>query len=225
MTTLRHVAVGAALVMGLGCDTGGTVGIPADTGRADWLPWVEDVPDIPAGDAEPEIPDSAPTDGPGTDGPAASDEGPGGPRDAVLPAEYVPARSMRFRMAGREDGDLVVEVVGRDFTGVFGIALRVEWDPALATLVSAAPGTALDSAGETVGAAAEVRPGSLAVGLALATYTDAADWSGDRVVATLRLRPTGTGPIPLSFLEVRSLVFDGGLNRQTVTWLPAVAWP
>lgn len=215
--------VGGLLLALFGCDTGGTVGVPADPGRADWLAWVEDVPEVRQEDAVPEVPDPGTDDETGTD--VLEDHGTTGPRDAVLPGDYVPAGSMRFRMAGREDGDLLVDVVGRDFRGVFGVALRVEWDPTLATLVQASAGPALDSAGDTVGAAAEVRPGSLAVGLALRTYTDAADWTGDRVVATLRLRPLGGAPIPLAFLETRSLVVDGGLNRQAVTWLPAVAWP
>ncbi|MBP7126960.1 hypothetical protein KBD49_11415 [Myxococcota bacterium] len=221
---LRFAAV-VVLLASWACDTGGAVGIPSDPGRADWLPWVEDVPDVRETDAPADTGSGNPTDLPGTDGTAPEDQGPEGPRDAVIPGEYLPARSMRFRMAGREGDDLLVEVVGRDFTGVFGIALRVEWDPALATLVSATPGTALDSAGDTTGAAAEVRPGSLAIGLALGTYADAADWTGDRVVATLRLRPLGTGPVPLSFQPARSMVFDGGLARQDVAWLPAVAYP
>jgi len=223
MKVVFRVSFGALLLAATGCDTGGAVRIPWDSGRGDWMPWVEDLPDAGQGDAALEVPDAVLPDA--GDLPAAADEGSSGPRDAVLPGDYLPARSVRFRMAGRDEGDLRVEVVARDFTGVFGIALRVEWDPTLATLVSAAPGTVLDSAGDTVGAAAEVRPGSLAVGIALKTYTDAADWTGDRVVATLRLRPAGAAAIPLSFVLTRSSVVDGGLNRQEVTWLPAVAYP
>lgn len=211
----------AALV---GCDTGGTVSFPGDLGRTDWLPWVEDLPvGDPGGPGEVD-PNPAEI---GNDEAQEADLPPQAevPRDAVLPADDSPERSMRFAMAGREGEDFLIQVLARDFPGVFGIALRIAWDPERASLVSVTPGTALDSAGDTVWAAREVRPGSLAIGYALQTYTDTAEWSGDRLVATIRIHPTGPGPLPLSFVPSRSLVVDGSLARVETTWLSAVAWP
>lgn len=216
----RTLAFLAALALAAaGCETRTLCAV--DPGTPD--PGAADVPaDLPPPDVPGDgvAPDAPPADGIGDDVPDV-------PRDALLPAEYVPAGSFRFRMAGRDGAAFRVEVVARDFTALFGIALRVEWDPSKATLagVETLPVFGDEGEGAAVYRAAEVHPGSLALGLTHRYYLWEADLAGDVVVATLRLRPVDGTPVGLSFYAPRSLVLDNDLGRVDATYLPAILYP
>ncbi len=180
-------------------------------------------PDVPGADADDGAP---PGDGVQADVPVEA-TGDDVAHDTVQPASYVPARSFRFRGAGREGQAFKVEVVARDFDAVFGLALRVEWDPASLALVSATPqaifGAEADGAG--VYRAAEVRPGSLALGLAHLYYLANEPLEGDVVVATLLLEPLDGRPADLAFFAPRCLVLDGDRSPIEASYLPAILNP
>lgn len=207
ITVLSMLAMAAA-----GCDTKPLQvtdpGKPADVPTAD-VPTA----DVPVADV--------PGDGTG-DAPAADVL-----HDVVKPAEYVPAGSFRFRGAGRDKDAFRVEVVARDLPAMFGMALRVEWDPAALSLVSATPAALFgdEAAGEAVYRAAEVRPGSLALGLAHLYYLATTPLEGDVVVATLLLKPLDGRPADLAFFAPRCLVMDADRAAIEATYLPSTIMP
>ena len=147
--------------------------------------------------------------------------------ETVVPAAYIPPASFRFQGAGREGDAFRVEVVARDVKAVFGIALRVEWDPAALSLVSVVPAPILgdEGAGEAVYKAAEVRPVSLAIGLAHLYYEANTALDGDVVVATLVLKSLDGRAANLSFYEPRCMLVDSTRTQIDVTYLPSVLVP
>jgi hypothetical protein len=215
----RNLASGLALAALLAAGCNYPWPDRADPGAADPGPSADlPVLDVPSGD----LPGDLPADR--GDGDTAA---PDVPRDAVLPADAVPAQSFRFRMAGREGDAFVIEVVSRDLPAVFGMALRVEWDPARMALVGAqaAPVLGDEGAGEAIYKVAEIRPGSLALALTNAYYLWDDALPGDTVVATLRLKPLDGRPADLSFFPARCLVVDHDLGRVDATYLASVVYP
>jgi hypothetical protein len=147
--------------------------------------------------------------------------------DAVVPVAYIPAASFRFVSAGRDGEAFVIDVVARDFKATFGMALRVEWDPAALALVSARPAAIFgdEAAGEAVYRAAEIRPGSLALGLTHLYYLAATALPGDVVVATLKVKSLNGTPADLRFFAPRCLLMDGDRAPIDATYLTATLNP
>ena len=163
--------------------------------------------------------DTTQGDAPVTD--ASLDAG-GDDAASLTPVPYVPPGSVRFESAGRDGDFLKVNVVGRDLGLVFGIAMRIRWDPGSmeigdGTQVAAALGDG------GIYKYAMLRPGDLAVVLSLKGPGAAKDLTGDQVLATLYLKPAGE--TQLSFFRGRSLVLGPDLSRPDVTWLDAKVSP
>ena len=192
------------VILAVGCDTKSLNIVAADPGA-------QDVPaDIPVADAGPDVP-------------VVDDV----LHDAVVPVSYVPPASFRFRSAGREGDDFVVQIVAHDFSPVFGIALRVEWDAASLSLVSAstAPIFGAEAGGEAVYKVAAVRPGSLAVGLAHLYYLASTPIEGDVVVATMLMKSLDNRPADLGFFAPRCLLIDSGRTPIEAVWLTSTLNP
>ena len=138
----------------------------------------------------------------------------------LQPQPYIPARSFRFEFARRDGDTLEVQLIARDLGAVFGIALRVEWDP---TVLSLADATMAPLFGEqqAVYRTAEVRPGSLALAGAFLGSKQETSLDGDVVVATLKLRVQAAGSSPLAFFEPRCLVLTRRLEKVDAVFLPA----
>lgn len=204
-----------ALALATGCADGGAVGVgPSDPGTFD-PGGIEDpgtiVPDAVEEDVAPE-----------------RDEGPAGDvlRDALVTAPWVPSPSVRFQ-AGVRDGDAwTVEVVARDLPAVFGIALRIDFDPARLAFVDAELPPVFGAEGEGgIYRAAEVRPGSVTLASSHRSYMAETALAGDTVVARLKVRPLSGAPVDLSFFAARSLVLTRRLEAVAVTYLPATLHP
>jgi hypothetical protein len=103
----------------------------------------------------------------------------------------------------------------------------VEWDPASLSLVSAVPAPVLgdEGAGEAIYKAAQVRPGSLALGLAHLYYESNTALEGDVVVATLVLKSLDGRPADLRFYAPRCLVIDSDRSPIAATYLPSTLQP
>lgn len=206
------------------CDSGGVV--PRDAGAVD--PASSDIapafdPGLPGdaeepGTAETVVDDVAiPEDVPPPDV---------GPEVTIHPRPYFPARSFRLEPAGREGGALVVHVVARDFDALFGVALRIEWDPEVLVL----RGTALDpvfgEAGtEAIYKVAEVRPGSLALAWAFLGSKKEAPLTGDVRMATLKFGVVKAAPSSIGFFAPRCLALTRRLEKVESAYLSAVVAP
>ncbi len=198
---LAICGVCAAALMAAGCDTK-PLAVAADPGPAD-------VPADVAADVAPDVPVDDVL------------------HDTVVPVDYLPAGSIRLRAAGRDGDAFRIEVVARDFTPVFGMALRVEWDPASLSLVSAATAPIFgdEAQGEAVYRSAEVRPGSLALGLTHLYYLANTALTGDVVVATLTLKSLDGHPADLRFFAPRCLLMDSDRVAIATTYLSATLNP
>ena len=148
------------------------------------------------------------------------------PHDTVIPVPYIPAGSVRFEPGGRE-GDLVlVNVVARSFDAVSGIALRVEWDAGLLELAETVPEPLFGAQDQdAVYRAAELRPGQLALGMAVLGSGGEKALVDDVKVATLKFRVRKAAPAGLSFFAPRCLLVHGRLEKIEVTYLNATVYP
>jgi len=150
------------------------------------------------------------------------------PHDLLVQQTYVPDGSLRFEMAGREGENVLVNVVARNLGEVFGVALRVEWDPKDLEMTSVSF-TEVFGEGDKHGVylAAEVNPGSLAIGAAHKGIENGKETSldGDVIVATISFRPDGAGETGLSFYQPRCLVLTGKLGKVDVVYMSAKLWP
>ncbi|MBM4397135.1 MAG: hypothetical protein FJ087_15780 [Deltaproteobacteria bacterium] len=196
----------AILMACAGCDAGGMVAIPPDAADA---PDAATVADLPADTPAEVAPEAA---------------APDTTLETVVPDPYVPPKSVRVEGGGR-DGDLVVvRVVARDFEPLFGVALRVEWDPAAFSLGSVTTEPIFGQEG--VYKAAEVRPGSLAIGMAQQGHWLQSPVEGDAALATIRLRPISGKPSAVSFFPARCLFAGERLAKvEGVTYLGATVNP
>lgn len=148
-----------------------------------------------------------------------------GPEVTVIPRPYIPAKSFRLEPAGWEGEYLVVHLVARDFGAIFGVALRVEWDPSVLVLQDASLEPVFGEEGKAaIYRAAEVRPGSLAMAWALLGSKEFAI-SKDVRFATLKFavqRPTFS---EIAFFEPRCLVLTRRLDKVAAVYLSAVVSP
>ncbi len=149
-----------------------------------------------------------------------------GPEVTMVPQPYIPAKSFRLEPAGREGDALVVHVVAHEFPALFGVALRVEWDPSVLDLreTSIVPVFG-EEEGTAVSRAALVRPGSLALAWAFLGSKQEAPLPADTRMATLTfgvLRPASS---PLSFFAPRCLVLTRRLDRVEAVYLGAQVAP
>lgn len=190
-----------------------------------------DAGDLPGDAASDAVPaDATPADATPADATPAdvapADPGPDTVRDAIVPGAYIPAKSFRFEPAGRDGTAFLVDVVARDLGEVFGIALRVEFDPARLDVADVAFEPALGADGsEAYYKWAPVRTGSVALGLTLATYSADTTMAGDVKLARLKVVPKGTEPAELSFFTNRCLVVTNRLEKVDATYLKATVYP
>lgn len=221
--TRRLIGILACLgLAGASCDSGGL--IFRDSGATDSNP--SDTSPSPDQDAipdlgVPEIPDAVEDDA-AADLPVPDT----GPEVTVTPQPYIPARSFRLEPAGREGDALIVHVIARGFDPVFGIALRVEWDPEVLGLTDATQEPVFGDEGTAaIYRAAEVRPGSLALAWAFLGSKKEAPLSGDVRLATLKLRVLKTASSPIAFFAPRCLVLTRRLEKVESVYLSAVVAP
>ncbi len=208
----------------LSCDSGGVV--PRDAGPVDTVS-----PDIgPAVDSG--IPGDA--EEPGAfevvaDDVAIPEDVPPldvGPEVTIQARPYFPARSFRLEPAGRQGDALLVHVVARDFDALFGVALRVEWDPEVLVLRD----TALDPVFGEAGTAAiykvaEVRPGSLALAWAGLGSKTEVPLTGDVRLATLTFGVVKAASSSITFYVPRCLALTRRLDKVESAYLSAVVTP
>ncbi len=223
--TRRLVGMLACLGLAVAsCDSGGV--IPRDVGATD-----ADAPDatssvdseVMADPGALEVPDAA---GGGDD--AATDLlAPDlGPEVGVTPQPYIPAKSFRLEPAGREGDALVIHVVARDFDALFGVALRVEWDPEVLALADVGQERVFGDQGTAaIYRAGEVRPGSLALVWAFLGSKKEAPLTGDVRLATLKLRVLKAASSPIAFFEPRCLVLTRRLDKVEAVYLSAIVSP
>ena len=185
-----------------------------------------DVPAAIDGDVDALAPDGAP-DTASVDGDADSVGADATLVDTVQQIPFIPASSFRFEMAGRDGDALLIDVIGRDVPAVFGIALRIEWDPAAAQLLNTSLEKLFGDDTAAVYRSALLRPGSLTLGMAyLGVKKDSARaLDGDVKVATLKMKPAASAPFVLSFFGPRCLLVTRYLGKVEATWLSATAYP
>jgi hypothetical protein len=198
----------------------------ADGGAVVVGPMGPDVPDaLDPGPAVPDDggePDSLVPDATDRDLPAQRDVEPG----TLVTTPHIPPMSFRFEDGGQTNGVRRIDVVARDFPDVFGVALRVEFDAAALAFEGAdlAPIFGEEGSG-AIYRQAEVRPGSVTLGLSHLSFLGEAPLEGDRVVATLSLRPLTDAACELTFFAPRSLVLTRRLESLSVSYLPATLHP
>lgn len=202
---------------GAACADGGAVGVG---------PMGPDVPD--ALDPGPlAVDDAVEADAPDPDAgdrdvPVQGDVGPG----MLVTTPHIPPMSFRFEAAGHADGVWRIDVVARDFPDVFGVALRVEFDAAALAFEGADLAPIFgEEGGGAIYRQAEVRPGSVTLGLSHLSFLAEAPLEGDQVVATLSLRPLTDAASELTFFAPRSLVLTRRLESLSVSYLPATLHP
>lgn len=197
---------------GTACTDGGAVGFgPTGPGAPDAF---DPGPAVPDDVIEPDVIDR--------DVPVQDDIGPG----TLVTPPHIPPTSFRFEAAGHVDGVWQIDVVARDFPSVFGVALRVEFDPAVLAFEGAGLAPVFGDEGSgAIYRQAEVRPGSVTLGLSHLSFLGEAPLEGDKVVATLSMRPLTDTPGELTFFAPRSLVLTRRLESLPVSYLPATLHP
>jgi hypothetical protein len=132
---------------------------------------------------------------------------------------YYPSPSFRFEQSGASEGnEVVLDVVAKDLGEVFGIALRIEWDTALARLEDVEIQQVFAQDG--VYKAKEIRPGSLALGMAHNASYKKHTLSGDVVVAKVTLKLLKSGDLDINFFEPRCLVVTRRLEPIQPIYIP-----
>jgi len=132
---------------------------------------------------------------------------------------YYPSPSFRFEQSGASEGnEVVLDVVAKDLGEVFGIALRIEWDTALAKLEDVEIQQVFAQDG--VYKAKEIRPGSLALGMAHNASYKKHTLSGDVVVAKVTLKLLKSGDLDINFFEPRCLVVTRRLEPIQPIYIP-----
>jgi|GEM_PF-2866882 len=132
---------------------------------------------------------------------------------------YYPSPSFRFEQSGALEGnEVVLDVVAKDLGEVFGIALRIEWDTTLARLEDVELKQVFEQDG--IYKAKEVRPGSLAIGMAHNASYKKHTLSGDVVVAKVTLKLLKSGDNDISFFEPRCLVVTRRLEPIQPVYIP-----
>jgi hypothetical protein len=201
---------------GAGCDKGGVAYRDLGTGPVD-VSEPADAVEV-AGDAIEEVAPEVVA----TDVPAKADA----PADTVVMLPNIPSNSFRFEMSGRDGEAFLVDVIGRDVGTVYGIALRVEFDPAAVEYVSTTPAPVFGADGEAaVYKSALVRPGSLTIGSMLKDYTQEVALTGDVKVATLKLKPLTKTASELRFFAERCLVVTRKLDKVETRYLGSMVYP
>ena len=191
------------------CDAGGTISLVPDALEADESAVAAEIAPE-AGGTELPLVDS---------GHDSQDQGP-----QVLPSPYIPAKTIRIEGAGRDGSNIAVALIARDFPEIYGIALRVEWDPALLQVVDVSIAPLFGTDG--VYRFAEVRPGSLTIGMAHAMFNKLTALTGDKTIATLKFKPLSSAPASLTFFEPRCLWVADRLEKvEQVTYLGATVQP
>lgn len=205
------------------CDSGGV--IVWDTNASDAA---LDGPS-PSETDPPPVGGDTPTDAAANDDLPPSDPWPQpevGPEVALNPIPYIPPRSFRIEPAGRDGDSLLVHVVARDLPAVFGIALRIEWDPEVLHLRETMLEPVFGENGSSaIYKAAEVQPGSLALAWSFLGSKKEAPLSGDVRLATLKLGVVRAGTTSITFFGPRCLVLTRRLDRVESVYLSAVASP
>jgi hypothetical protein len=132
---------------------------------------------------------------------------------------YYPSPSFRFEQSGALEGnEVVLDVVAKDLGEVFGIALRIEWDTTLARLEDVELKQVFEQDG--IYKAKEIRPGSLAIGMAHNASYKKHTLSGDVVVAKVTLKLLKSGDNDISFFEPRCLVVTRRLEPIQPVYIP-----
>lgn len=205
----------ATAAWGAACTDGGAIAVgPEGPGATDAF---DPGPGMPEDAAETDAADAV-----ARDLPAQDDAGPG----MLVTPPLIPPMSFRFAAAGQTDGLWRIDVVARDFPDVFGMALRVEFEPATFAFEGAdvAPVFGAEEEG-AIYRQAEVRPGSVTLALSHLSFVSETPLEGDQVVATLSLRPLTGAPGELTFFAPRSLVLTRRLESLSATFLPATLHP
>lgn len=144
---------------------------------------------------------------------------------SVTPEPYYPSPSFRFQDARQDGDDLLIDIVARDLGPVFGIALRVEWDPKVLDFKDAALEPVFGAEGDqALYRFALIEPGSLALALTHLykgppASQNETDLSGDVRLGTLRFRPLQRGSTAIRFLRERSLTVTRRLERIETSFL------
>jgi len=132
---------------------------------------------------------------------------------------YYPSPSFRFEQDAALDGNKVIlDVVAKDLGEVFGIALRIEWDPSLLELESVNLQQVFEQDG--IYKAKEIRPGSLAIGIAHNASYKKHEISGDVVVAKMTLKLLKSGEVSITYYEPRCLVVTRRLEPVKPVYIP-----
>ncbi|MCA9594640.1 MAG: hypothetical protein KC776_15050 [Myxococcales bacterium] len=146
----------------------------------------------------------------------SSSDGGGGstpkPSSIVFVADAAPSgASVTLREKSLTNGELVLEVVAKGVSDVYGVAFRLSYDPAVAQLASLEPG-ALWGSPAPIAMASEKTPGLL-----VAVVSERGSAKGlvadDAVVATVTLKLTQAAETPISFVSYRSGVVGSDGER------------
>jgi hypothetical protein len=209
--TATFGAILLAAFLAVACDDGGVIAL--DPGADDATATDEAI----AGDAEVEAFEATPEPGPLDTVPT----------DKVEQVPYIPDSSFRFEMSGRDGDTILVDVIARQVPPVFGIALRVEWDPEAADMLDPSMEPLFGDEPAAIYRSAPVRPGSLTIGMAYLGRKKGTErpLDGDVKVATLRLRPKTGKPFILSFFGPRCLLVNRNLEKVGATWLSSTVYP
>ena len=198
------------LFLAVACDSGG-VKLRSEP--------ASDVPDVPGADLASDPATDVPAD-------ATPDVRPDVLHDALVTPPWFPAKSIRLELAGRDKDVFLVNVVARSFDAVFGLALRLELDPQRIEFVDAVPEPLFGPEGPgAVYRAAQVRPGSLAVGMAYLGPQSERALKDDVKVATVKLRARVAEPSEIRFFDRRCLVVDRRLQKIETLYLGAILNP
>lgn len=149
-----------------------------------------------------------------------------GPEATVSPRPYIPAKSFRLEPAGWEGDAIVVHVVARDFDSLFGVALRIEWNPEVLVLRDAVLDPVFGDAGSSaIYKTAEVRLGSLALAWAFLGSKKEVPLTGDVRLATLKFGVVKAGSSPIAFFTPRCLALTRRLEKVESVYLSATVSP
>lgn len=201
---------------GAGCDKGGVVYRDSAGGAVD-VTEPADAIEV-AADAIEEVPSDV----------GASDVTPTADAlaDSLVMKPNIPSKSFRFEMSGRDGDSFLVDVIARDLGTVWGLALRVEFDPAAVEYVDTIQAAAFGAEGDAaVYKSAIVRPGSLTIGAMLKDYKAEVELTGDVPIVTLKLKPLAKTPSDLRFFAERCLVVTRKLEKVESTFLESKIHP